>query len=56
MNRHGVTMGKLANGSQIEVYTLLDSGATKPMLNKRFYDQRPFLHSYCYKYLRASKM
>ena len=46
MNRHGVTMGKLANGSQIKVYTLLDSGATKPMLNKRFYEQTPFLHSY----------
>ena len=34
------------NESDIRVYTLLDTGATKPILHKRFYERTPFMHTY----------
>ena len=45
-NRYGATVGRLEDGSDIRVYTLLDTGATKPILHKRFYERTPFMHTY----------
>ena len=44
-SRYGATVGRLEDGSDIRVYTLLDTGATKPILHKRFYE-RNTLHAY----------
>ena len=46
INIHGETEGHLLDGSKVKVLTLLDSGCSKPILNKRFYDKHKFLHSY----------
>ena len=45
-SRYGATVGRLKDGSDIRVYTLLDTGATKPILHKRFYERTPFMHTY----------
>ena len=45
-SRYGATVGRLEDGSDIRVYTLLDTGATKPILHKRFYERTPFMHTY----------
>ena len=42
----GATVGRLEDGSDIRVYTLLDTGATKPILHKGFYERTPFMHTY----------
>ena len=42
----GLTYGKLLDGSRVKVGTLIDSGASKPMLNKKFYNNSPFLQKY----------
>ena len=36
----------MEDGSDIRVCTLLDTGATKPILHKRFYEITPFMHTY----------
>ena len=46
INIRGETTGHLLDGTPVKVRTLIDSGATKPMLNKKFYDKTPFLHAY----------
>ena len=43
---NGVTEGNLLDGTPIRVKTLVDSGATKPILSKSFYDKTKFLHQY----------
>ena len=45
-SRYGATVGRLEDGSDIRVYTLLDTGATKQILHKRFYERTPFMHTY----------
>ena len=45
-NRHGITVGRLLDGTKMRVCTLIDTGASKPMVNKNFYRKTPFLHSY----------
>ena len=37
--RYGATVGRLEDGSDIRVYTLLDTGAANPILHKRFYER-----------------
>ena len=46
MNKNCVTVGRLVDGTQMIVLTLIDTGATKPLLHKGFYEQTQFLHSY----------
>ena len=36
----------LLDNTPIPVKTLIDSGASRPILNKHFYDANPFLHTY----------
>ena len=36
----------LLDNTPIPVKTLIDSGASRPILNKHFYDAHPFLHTY----------
>ena len=43
---YGATVGKLEDESDIRVYTLLDTGATKLVLHKRFYERTPFMYIY----------
>ena len=43
---NGVTEGNLLDGTLIRVKTLIDSGATKPILSKSFYEKTKFLHQY----------
>ena len=45
-SRYGATVGRLEDESDIRVYTLLDTDATKPILHKRFYERTPFMHTY----------
>ena len=42
----GETTGYLLDGTLIKVKTLVDSGATKPILNVKFYNRTKFLHQY----------
>ena len=46
INIKGETTGYLLDGTTIKVKTLVDSGATKPILNIKYYEKTPFLHSY----------
>ena len=48
INIHGESLGYLLNGTgiKIKVNTLIDSGCSKPILNRDFYDKNKFLHSY----------
>ena len=44
INLHGETEGELMDGNDIKVTTLMDTGCSKPILNKKFYDKHPYLH------------
>ena len=46
INLKGETTGYLLDGTIIKVKTLVDAGATKPILNIKYYEKTPFLHSY----------
>ena len=46
INIKGETTGYLLDGTPIIVKTLVDSGATKPILNIKYYEKTPFLQSY----------
>ena len=46
INIKGETTGYLLDGTPITVKTLVDSGATKPILNIKYYEKTPFLQSY----------
>ena len=40
-SRYGATVGRLEDGNDIRVYTLFNTGTTKPILHKRFYERTP---------------
>ena len=42
----GEATAHLLDNTPIPVKTLIDSGASRPILNKHFYDAHPFLHTY----------
>ena len=42
----GEATAHLLDNTPIPVKTLIDSGASKPILNKHFYDAHPFIHTY----------
>ena len=42
----GEATAHLLDNTPISVYSLIDSGASRPILNKHFYDAHPFLHTY----------
>ena len=42
----GETTGYLLDGTCIRVKTLVNSGATKPILNTKYYNRTEFLHQY----------
>ena len=44
INLQAETQGELMDGSNIKVTTLIDTGCSKPILNKKFYDKHPYLH------------
>ena len=46
INMNSETTGYLLDKTPIRVKTLMDSGASKPMISKKFYDEHPFLHRY----------
>ena len=46
INTNGETIGYLLDGTALKIKTLMDSGASKPMLNKRFYEKHKELKKY----------
>ena len=44
---------KLMDGNGIKVTTLMDTGCSKPILNKKFYDKHPYLHQFPHYPLQA---
>ena len=46
INLHGETESELMDGNGIKVTTLMDTGCSKPILNKKFYDKHPYLHQF----------
>ena len=42
----GKVTADLLDNTPIPVKTLIDSGASRPILSKHFYDTHPFLHTY----------
>ena len=53
INLHGETEGELMDGNSIKVTTLMDTGCSKPILNKKFYDKHPYLHQFPHYPLQA---
>ena len=41
------------DGNSIKVTTLMDTGCSKPILNKKFYDKHPYLHQFPHYPLQA---
>ena len=41
---HGLAHGKLLDGTKLNI--LIDSGASKPMMSRRFFNSHPYLHKY----------
>ena len=52
----GETTGYLLDGTPIRVKTLVNSGATKPILNTKFYNRTEFLHQYPKFKIKARKI
>ena len=44
INLQAETQGELMDGTHIKVTTLIDTGCSKAILNKKFYDKHPYLH------------
>ena len=44
INLQAESQGELMDGTNIKVTTLIDTGCSKPILNKTFYDKHPYLH------------
>ena len=44
INLQAESQGELMDGAHIKVTTLIDTGCSKPILNKKFYDKHPYLH------------
>ena len=53
INLHGEAEGELMDGNGIKVTTLMDTGCSKPILNKKFYDKHPYLHQFPHYPLQA---
>ena len=53
INLYGETEGELMDGNGIKVTTLMDTGCSKPILNKKFYDKHPYLHQFPHYPLQA---
>ena len=53
INLHGETEGELMDGNGIKVTTFMDTGCSKPILNKKFYDKHPYLHQFPHYPLQA---
>ena len=45
INLQAESQGELMDGTDIKVTTLIDTGCSKPILNKKFYDKHPYLYS-----------
>ena len=43
INLHSETQGELMDGTNIKVTTLMDTGCSKPILNRKFYAKHPYL-------------
>ena len=43
INLHSETQGELMDGTNIKVTTLMDTGCSKPILNRMFYDKHPYM-------------
>ena len=43
INLHSETQGELMDGTNIKVTILMDTGCSKPILNKKFYDKHSYL-------------
>ena len=43
INLHAATQGELMDGTNIKVTTLMDTGGSKPILNRKFYEKHAFL-------------
>ena len=44
INLQAESQGELMDGTNIKVTTLIDTGCSEPILNKKFYDKHPYLH------------
>ena len=44
INLQAESQGELMDGTHIKVTTLIDTGCSKPIMNKKFYDKHPYLH------------
>ena len=44
INLQAESQGELMDGTSIKVTTLMDTGCSKPILNKKFYNKHPYLH------------
>ena len=44
INLQAETQGELMHGTHIKVTTLMDTGCSKPFLNRKFYNKHPYLH------------
>ena len=44
VNLQAESQGELMDGTNIKVTTLMDTGCSKPILNKKFYNKHPYLH------------
>ena len=44
INLHSETQGELMDGTNIKVTTSMDTGCSKPILNRKFYNKHPYLH------------
>ena len=53
INLHGETQGEVMDGSGIKATTLMDTGCSKPILNKKFYNKHPYLDQFPHYPLQA---
>ena len=44
INLQAESQGELMDGTNIKVTTLMDTGCSKPILNRKFYNKHPYLH------------
>ena len=44
INLHAKSQGELMDDTNNEVTTLMDTGCSKPILNRKFYNKHPYLH------------
>ena len=44
INLHSESQDELMDGTNIKVTTFMDTGCSKPILNRKFYNKHPYLH------------